>query len=112
MKYWKAMSVISIISPFLSGMITVDEATKGLLPMVALYRGLYGGYGMTTFGWIGGLAMLIGVVLIGVVIYLLASSPRHTANRYAVDAVNILKERLAKGEIDEETYERLLKTIG
>lgn len=79
--------------------------------MFTLYRGLYGGYGMNTFGWIGGIAMLIGVVLIGVVIYLLASSPRRTANRYAADAVNVLKERLAKGEIDEETYERLLKKI-
>ena len=90
----------------------MNQIRKGLFPMYEFCRGIFGGYGINGFNWFGGVAMLIGVILVGVVIYLLVSNNnRHTTNRSTTDAQDILKERLAKGEIDEETYESLLKKI-
>lgn len=79
--------------------------------MFAFCNRLFGGYGFGETWWIGGIAMFIGLILIGVVIYLLVSNTRRTGSGRASEAADILKERLAKGEIDEETYERLLKKI-
>ena len=79
--------------------------------MFAFGRGMFDAYGAYGNWWIGGIAMLIGVILIGVVIYLLVNNSRHTGSKQSSDALDILKERLAKGEIDEETYEQLLKKI-
>lgn len=79
--------------------------------MLAFCRGLWGGYGMAGTWWMGGIAMFVGVILVGVVIYLLVNNNRHTSGRHTSEAQDILKERLAKGEIDEETYERLLKKV-
>ena len=73
--------------------------------------GRYGINGLYGIHWMGGIAVLIGLVLIGVVIYLLVNNRRYTASGHTSDAPDILKERLAKGEIDEETYERLLKKV-
>jgi uncharacterized membrane protein len=67
-----------------------------------------GGYGIGT-GWIGGLIMFVGLILIGVIIYFIVKSS-HT-NRFVSNAQTILDERLAKGEIDEDTYQNLSKKI-
>lgn len=53
-----------------------------------------GGYGMGA-GWIGGLIMFVGFILIGVIIYVIVRN----------------NERLAKGDIDEETYHHLSNKI-
>lgn len=66
--------------------------------------------------------MLIGVILVGVIIYLLVKKDHQSGNRNQADGGNdsgfgnqtpeeILKERLAKGEIDEETFENLMKKV-
>ena len=67
--------------------------------------------------------MLVGVVLVGAVIYLLVINRQRlgntnangnttaNTNENAEPAQAILKERLAKGEIDEETYDSLLKKL-
>ena len=72
---------------------------------------ILGRYGLSGLNWIGGIAMLIGLVLVGIVIYLLVHNSRNTASGHTSDAPDILKERLARGEIDEDTYERLLKKV-
>lgn len=79
--------------------------------MFAFCNRLFGGYGWSEMWWIGGIAMFIGLILIGVVIYLLVSNSRRSAGGNISEAADILKERLAKGEIDEDTYEQLLKKI-
>ena len=67
--------------------------------------------GIGSFGWIGGIAMFIGFLLIGVLIYLLARNGFQGNNNSAATAQDVLKQRLAKGEIDETTYESLLNKI-
>ncbi len=91
--------------------------------MYEFCRGIVGRYGIGGFSWFGGIAMLIGVVLVGVIVYLLVSNRQRLSNTNANTGANtntstntdsaqtILKERLAKGEIDEETYDSLLKKL-
>ena len=89
--------------------------------MYEFCRGIVGRYGIGGFSWFGGIAMLVGVVLVGVIVYLLVSNRQRlgntnantgaSANTNAESAQAILKERLAKGEIDEETYDSLLKKL-
>ena len=68
--------------------------------------------------------MLIGIVLVGVIIYLLVRNNRHAErgnqdgygntsgfDSRTADPEQILKERLAKGEIDEETFDSLMKKL-
>lgn len=72
-------------------------------------RGLYGSRG---FNWTGGGLMFLGVIIIGIIIYLLIKdNSNKNKNLSSSNAQNILKERLAKGEIDEATYENLLNKI-
>lgn len=79
--------------------------------MFAFCNRFFGVYGWNGTWWIGGIAMFAGLILIGAVIYLLVNQAHRSAGGRTSDAADILKERLAKGEIDEETYERLLKKI-
>jgi len=52
--------------------------------------------------------MWIGIlIIIGLVLYFTTDIfKNNTSSNHKTDAVNILKERFAKGEIDEEEYER------
>ncbi len=78
--------------------------------MYEFCRSLFGagGYGIGT-GWTGGLIMFFGLILLGVIIYFIVKSSH--ANRYVSNAQTILDERLARGEIDEDTYQNLSKKI-
>ena len=112
-------TVTSIISPYELGRIMAEPNMKEGIQMYEFCRGIMGRYGMGGFSWFGGIAMLVGVVLVGVVIYLLVSNRQRqgnananvNTNANAESALTILKERLAKGEIDEETYDSLLKKL-
>lgn len=63
------------------------------------------------FHWFGGFGSLGTVAVIIIVIILITRSHRYRDERRPSNAEQILKERLARGEIDEETYESLLKKI-
>jgi putative membrane protein len=66
------------------------------------------------FGWFGGIGFLGLIAVIVLVIVLVTRNGRsHSGQerRASSHAEEILKERLARGEIDEETYENLLKKI-
>ncbi len=53
--------------------------------------------------------MFFGLILLGVIIYFIVKSSH--ASRYVSNAQTILDERLARGEIDEDTYQNLSKKI-
>jgi putative membrane protein len=58
--------------------------------------------------------MLIGLILIGLIIYLFFNqkgSEVVSKTSHTIDALEIAKERLARGEITVEEYEMIKKTI-
>lgn len=64
------------------------------------------------WGWLGGFGFLVTVAAVVLVIVLVTRSNNRARDyRPSSSAEQILKERLARGEIDEETYENLLKKI-
>ena len=71
----------------------------------------WGGYG---FSWLWVLVMLVQwilpVALIGLLIYWLAGRP---ANRgpHRTDAIDVLKERYARGEITSEEFRRMKEEL-
>ncbi|HEY4599932.1 MAG TPA: SHOCT domain-containing protein [Cerasibacillus sp.] len=76
----------------------------------------YGQHGMMGYGWFGVFWMIIFILLIIALIYLVVKviqNNKHENEKSAPnDALNILKERYAKGEITDEEYEhkkRILK---
>lgn len=71
-------------------------------------RGLYDIRGIN---WTGGGLMFLGIIIIGIIVYLLLRDNNKNKNLSSSNAQDILKERLAKGEIDEAMYESLLNKI-
>lgn len=76
------------------------------------------GYGMGYFGGYGFLWIIGMVILIAVIVYFMKG--RHKGQKHFSDstsrysdnqALSILKERYAKGEITEDEYERMKKVI-
>ena len=61
------------------------------------------------FHYMGGLYMLIGLLLVALVIYLLVKNNKSGLSLN--NSETILKERLAKGEINEEEYDSLIKKV-
>jgi len=69
---------------------------------------------MMNFGHGGGIfAMFMFVIVIGLIIYFIAINTR--SNRYTggfnETSLDIIKERFAKGEITEEEFEKMKKTL-
>lgn len=64
------------------------------------------------WGWLGGLGFLGFAALITLVVVLaVRSGNRGRDDRRPSRPEEILKERLARGEIDEQTYDELLKKV-
>ncbi|WP_207740811.1 SHOCT domain-containing protein [Alkalibacter mobilis] len=56
--------------------------------------------------------MFIGLILIGVLIYFLATGDNFsTVVKKNNNAEELLKERFVRGEIDEETYYRMKRVL-
>lgn len=68
------------------------------------------GYGMMGgWGWLG---MLIQLAVLVLLIYLLARALSRPASSEGRDrALEILRERYARGEIDKETFERMKRDL-
>ena len=65
------------------------------------------------FGYGHGFMWLIWIVIIIAVIFLIrAGSGGNKYSNSSEDALEILKKRFARGEIDEEEYQRKRKVIG
>ncbi len=86
--------------------------------MFRFYRGALGAGacvgGWDGMGWVLGIALLVGLaVLIGLAVYLVVKRNRRSGGRTpgpqnsAESAQDILKLRLARGEIDEAAYDSL-----
>jgi putative membrane protein len=67
------------------------------------FHGFGGGFGLLF--WI-----LLIVVIVGVAKWLFDRGPREPSSRR--DALDILKERYARGEIDREEFERKRRDLG
>lgn len=66
------------------------------------------GYGM---GW-GGLGMLLELAVLVLLVYLLVRAFSRSSGSESRDrALETLRERYAKGEIDKETFERMLRDL-
>lgn len=72
-------------------------------------RGIAFGYG--TYGCGGLIPMILIIAVLGMLIFLIAKRPARYREHQEPQAVSILNERLAKGEITSEEYEKLKKTI-
>jgi putative membrane protein len=67
------------------------------------------GYGMTGWMWIWPLLVVVGLLIVGyVVVRLTAGRPSSDTSRpdTGLNARRILDERFARGEIDEDEYQR------
>ena len=69
---------------------------------------MMGGYGMGGFGF-GGIFMILWwiLIIVGIVVlvkWLVGSTPSHGGS--SGRALDILKERYARGEIDEQEYQK------
>lgn len=74
------------------------------------------GYGHMTWdgghGFFGGLFMLLfWAAIIAIIVFAVRWFSERDAKQNKPDALDILKERLAKGEIDPEDYEARRKTL-
>jgi putative membrane protein len=61
-------------------------------------------------GWMG-LWWILGAVLIAALVWALLKSTRGPMNGRSDSPEEILKRRYAKGEIDRETYQRMLTDL-
>lgn len=76
--------------------------------MMGFYRGMQGMMTWMHSGWFGITGILFALTLITAAAVFAVWAVRRTGGRHNSNA-NILKERLAKGEIDEQMYDSLLK---
>lgn len=72
-------------------------------------RGFAYGYGTYSCGGI--IPMLLIIVVLGLLVFLIMKRPRKHGEQHSSQAMTILNERLAKGEISPEEYEKLRKII-
>lgn len=82
---------------------------KGVVDMMGWNSGMMGrfGIGMGFIGWLLQLALFI--VVIYLVISLIKNSNHHSNT--SDHAESILKERFARGEITEDEYKKMKKTL-
>lgn len=72
-------------------------------------RGFAYGYGTYNCG--GLIPMLLIIVIFGLLVFLVVKKPRKHREDQSSQAMSILDERLAKGEIESEEYKKLKKMI-
>ncbi|MFL0266666.1 SHOCT domain-containing protein [Candidatus Clostridium radicumherbarum] len=79
------------------------------------YRNVYGyGYGYNMMPWVGFFCLmaLVLIIIIAIVVYKITLGRRDNAKNYINNnAIEILKQRYAKGEIDEEEYRKIRDAI-
>ena len=76
---------------------------------------MMGGYGAGLgggWGWGMGFGWIVPLVVIGLIVWAIVAFTRSGAGSTAPDrSLAILKERFAKGELDNETYQRMRKEL-
>lgn len=63
-------------------------------------------FSFSKFNYLGGIYMFVGLLLVALIVYLIVKN--NNTNLSFNNAESILKERLAKGEISEEEYDKLI----
>lgn len=69
------------------------------------------GYGYTPFGWLGWIFMLVFWALIIAGVVILAKRLIKPKEKGSDSAMEILRKRYAKGEINKEEFERIKKDL-
>ena len=69
------------------------------------------GYGYTPFGWLGWIFMLVFWALIIASVVVLAKRLIKPEEKKSDSAMEILRKRYAKGEINKEEFERIKKDL-
>ncbi|MBU1136903.1 SHOCT domain-containing protein [Patescibacteria group bacterium] len=69
------------------------------------------GYGYTPFGWLGWIFMLVFWALIIAGVVILAKRLIKPEEKKSDSAMEILRKRYAKGEINKEEFERIKKDL-
>lgn len=93
------LAVVFILLLIPSGMGTMHGGCWG---------GLMGWHGM---GYGGVFMWLIGIILVGLVVYLLIGATGTRETKDEDEALRILKKRFARGEITREEYEEMRKKL-
>jgi putative membrane protein len=99
----------------------MNTVTTALLQMGPHYDQMDGGWmGVGWTGWAGILAMIVFALLLAAVVFalvrlvfvpLVEAADRYDEERATDPALATLRERFARGEIDEEEYERWRRTL-
>jgi putative membrane protein len=99
----------------------MTTAAITLLQMGPHYGQMDGGWmGVGWTGWAGILAMIVFALLLAAVVFalvrlvfvpLVEATDRYDEERTTDPALATLRERFARGEIDEEEYERRRRTL-
>ncbi|PRR76622.1 SHOCT domain-containing protein [Clostridium thermopalmarium] len=70
------------------------------------------GYNMMAWGGLFWLVILVLIIVVGISVYKMTTSGKGNENRTINDeSIEILKQRLARGEIDEDQYRRMRDVI-
>lgn len=97
-------------------MVDVGKQIKGKLNMrfYGNYAGHWLGFGGGLWGLIMGIILVAAVITIVVVILVRKPGSRNTYdyNEYSSQAIDLLNERLARGEIAISEYEEIKRKIG
>jgi len=99
------------------GLFIVVAAVAIILALIFPYKGYYGygmmglGYGMMGFGILFMLIPLIFFILIFYFIIKIVSDESSSKIQYKSDAMEILNQRYASGQITEEQYNRIKEKI-
>ena len=76
--------------------------------------GMMGGYGYNGIGVflpiIGVISVIFAMIFMFFILEILRN-PQHSSTN-SIEAIEIAKQRLARGEVSEEEYEQIIKTIG
>ncbi|MHB1707857.1 MAG: SHOCT domain-containing protein [Thermoplasmataceae archaeon] len=106
-----------------AGIVVVIAAAGIILSM--FFRGVYAGNSYAQFGMMGGygyngigvfmpIIAVISVIFAMILIFLILgafSNPQYSSTN-SIEAIEIAKQRFARGEVSEEEYDRIIKTIG
>jgi len=70
------------------------------------------GEGFGSSGWFGGIGMIIfWVIFLSLTVWLVFTLVRNTRNEPSSKALDIVKERYAKGEISKDEYDQYRKNL-
>ena len=70
------------------------------------------GEGFGSWGWFGGIGMIVfWVIFVALTVWLIVTLIKNNRNEPPSKALDIARERYAKGEITKDEYDQIRKTL-